>query len=105
MQHQPSSRTYSTSRITPKAPWRLVKVCPLADYALDVEFTDGTMGKVMMQKLVMGDNAGVFETLRDLSVFKQVFLLHGTATWPGGIDAAPDAMYDAIKAYGVCVLG
>jgi hypothetical protein len=36
--------------------------------------------------------------LRDPEFFKRVFLDHGAVAWPGDIDLAPDAMYEAIQA-------
>lgn len=86
------------------APWRLTKVKPLADYRLEVEFIDGTHGFVEMSHRVTSDKAGVFATLRDISLFNQVHLEHGVATWPGEIDLAPDAMHDEIKFHGKWIL-
>jgi len=42
--------------------------------------------------------AGVFEQLRDPAMFARVGVTHGAVTWPNGVDLAPDAMYDEIKA-------
>ena len=86
------------------APWRLTKVKPLANYRLEVEFIDGTHGVVEMSHRVTSDKAGVFATLKDISLFNQVHLEHGVATWPGEIDLAPDAMHDEIKLHGKWVL-
>ena len=82
-------------------PWRLARVKPLEDYTLEVEFIDGTHGFVKMKKLIMSKSAGIFAELADVGVFSQAHLEYGVVTWPGGIDLAPDAMYDAIKQYGV----
>jgi hypothetical protein len=54
--------------------------------------------------LITGKEAGVFATLRDPQLFSQVSLNLGTVVWPGELDLAPDAMYDAIKANGRWVL-
>jgi hypothetical protein len=37
-------------------------------------------------------------------MFSQVHIDHGALTWPGDVDLAPDAMYDAIKTHGEWVL-
>ena len=37
----------------------------------------------------------------DPDIFGMVFLEYGAVTWPGEIDLAPDAMYDAIKTTGI----
>ena len=86
------------------APWRLTKIKPLANYRLEVEFIDGTHGFVEMSQRVKSVKAGVFAALKDVSLFNQVHLEHGVATWPGEIDLAPDAMHDEIKLHGKWVL-
>ena len=43
-------------------------------------------------------NAGIFAALPDPAVFAQATAEHGVVTWPGELDLAPDAMYDAIRA-------
>jgi hypothetical protein len=77
----------------------------LSGFRLAVEFVDGTAGEVDLSRLVNSEQAGVFRSLSDPSVFAQVFLEHGVVTWPGEIDLAPDAMYDAIRAGGRWLLG
>jgi Protein of unknown function (DUF2442) len=37
-------------------------------------------------------------------MFARVFLEHGALTWPGGIDLAPDAMYERIRSAGRSIL-
>lgn len=86
------------------APWRLTKVKPLEDYKLAVEFIDGTHGLVEMKERVLNSTTGVFAQLKELNTFNQVHLEYGAVTWPGEIDLAPDAMYDAIKLNGVWIL-
>jgi hypothetical protein len=54
--------------------------------------------------LVHSPNAGVFATLRDEMLFRQVRLELGAVTWPGELDLAPDAMYAAIRQTGKWVL-
>ena len=81
-------------------PWRVVDVHVLPDYALAVRFADGTEGEVDLSGLVLGPNAGVFAALRDRATFAQAALANGVVTWPGQLDLAPDAMYDAIRAHG-----
>ncbi len=86
-----------TSGLSFSMPWRVVSVKPLTNYCLEVHFVDGTSGEVDMSKLVLSKEAGVFEALRDIDLFNQVYVDHGAVTWPGEIDLAPDAMYDEIK--------
>lgn len=86
------------------APWRLLKVKPLLNYRLEVEFTDGLHGFVDLSQRVVSSTAGIFSSLKDLSIFNKVYIEYGVATWPNEIDLAPDVMYDEIKAHGVWVL-
>ncbi|MBF0132514.1 MAG: DUF2442 domain-containing protein [Magnetococcales bacterium] len=86
------------------APWRIAEVQALPNYCLKVRFLDGVEGIVAMSHLVMDEDAGVFTALRDQDLFAQVYLDYGAVTWPGEIDLAPDAMYNAIKAHGAWVL-
>ncbi|MCM2357891.1 MAG: DUF2442 domain-containing protein [Geobacteraceae bacterium] len=83
--------------IIPKAPWRISEVRPMPDYRIWVKFNDGTQGTVAMAGLIQSPSAGVFAVLRDESLFSQVALHYGAVTWPGELDIAPDAMYEAIR--------
>lgn len=85
-------------------PWRVVTVKPLAEYCLNVTFVDGTKGDVDLSKMILSSEAGVFEALRDLNLFNQVYIERGAVTWPGEIDLAPDAMYKEIKKHGKWVI-
>jgi hypothetical protein len=42
--------------------------------------------------------------LQDPAVFGQLQVTDGFVTWPGELDLAPDAMYEAIKENGQWVL-
>lgn len=79
------------------APWRVIRVQPLENYTLEVEFMDGTQGLVNMKQRISSPKAGVFAKLSDITFFNQVYLKHGVVTWPDEIDLAPDAMHNAIK--------
>jgi hypothetical protein len=85
-------------------PWRVVAVEALPGFQLHVRFVDGLQGTVDMNRLVHSAKAGVFAELADPERFARVFVEHGAVTWPGEIDLAPDAMYDAIKQAGRWVL-
>jgi hypothetical protein len=90
--------------ITPKAPWRVATVCSLPGFRLSVRFNDGSEGTVTMSRFIHSPNAGVFEILQDEELFSKVGVEYGAVTWPGGLDLAPDAMYDAICLTGEYVL-
>jgi hypothetical protein len=67
---------------------------------------DGTVGEVHLKSFLRSPtiDGTLFEPLRDPAVFAQARLVLGAVQWPNGADLAPDAMYDAIREYGVWVL-
>jgi len=75
---------------------RVVKVSPLPQYRLHVEFDDGMSGTVEIFPRLSGP---VFEPLRDEAVFRQVTIDEdsGAVCWPGGPDLSPDAMYSRLS--------
>jgi hypothetical protein len=98
--HEDTEQDFSAAiapAIIPRAPWRIAEVRPMPDYRLWVRFNDGTQGTVAMSGLVQSPSAGVFAVLRDEKLFSQVTLCYGAVTWPGELDLAPDAMYEAIR--------
>lgn len=104
MRQTSGTKKDSATGIKCTAPWRLIKVVPLTNYMLEVEFNDGLRGRIEMSQLIFSPHAGVFATLKDSRLFNQVHLIHGVATWPGEIDLAPDAMHDEIACGGVWIL-
>lgn len=86
--------------IVPSAHWRIKHVEALDGFRLRVEFVDGLTGFVEMANLLHSPRAGVFAVLADPLKFAQVSLEYGVVTWPGEIDLAPDAMYEAIQQTG-----
>ena len=86
--------------VEPCAP-PVVVVTAVENLTLHVEFADGLQGEV---KFLPSHLVGVFELLKNPTLFAQARIEHGTVTWPGELDLAPDAMYDAVKQRGVWVL-
>ena len=80
---------------------RVVKVSPLPQYRLHVEFDDGVSGTVEIFPRLSGP---VFEPLREVAFFAlaNVDSETGTVVWPNGADLAPDALHagtlDAVSA-------
>ncbi len=68
---------------------------------LAVRFRDGVSGEVVFKPSHL---FGVFEALKDPTVFAKVTCEDGFVSWPGDVDLAPDAMYDAIKRDGCWTL-
>jgi hypothetical protein len=97
-EHPSTSLTAPES--TPRSHWSVTQVEPLSGFRLRVLFADGLTGVVDMSALVHSPEAGVFAALRDPSLFAQVALDYGAASWPGELDLAPDAMHAAIQEHG-----
>ncbi len=100
MRNQATTEEDRSPGVIPAAPWRVTDVQALAGYRLKVRFRDSTEGTVDLSRLIAGEQAGVFAALRDPAVFAKVHVECGAVTWPGGLDLAPDAMYDAIRERG-----
>lgn len=81
--------------------WDVAKANVMEHLTLSVCFADGTSGLVVFEPSHL---TGVFEPLNSPDFFQKVYIDHGVVTWPGEIDLAPDAMYQAIKNHGVWVL-
>ncbi len=81
--------------------WDVVDVKTIAALALQVKFADGTTGKVRFEPSHL---TGVFAALKDPILFEQAHIDGGAVVWPGDLDLAPDAMYQAIKSQGEWVL-
>ena len=85
--------------------WSIVHFTLLPDYRIEVSFADGTSGIAdLAPRLSQGPLGDGFDPLCDEKLFSQAFLEHGALTWPGGIDLAPDAMYQRIRIAGTSVL-
>jgi len=87
------------------ASWSISHCEVLPDYKIAVTFADGTTGIAdLYPRLSQGQLGDGFDVLCDSQVFSRVYLEHGALTWPGGMDLAPDAMYERIKKSGVSIL-
>ena len=82
--------------------WEDVVSARIIDYLeFEVTFADGLTGKV---RILPSFLFGVFEKLKDPVFFNQIQVTNGFVTWPGELDLAPDAMYDAIKKDGEWII-
>ena len=86
--------------VRPAAPWRVTSLEVLSGFRLRVGFNDGTQGTVELAGFLNSASAGVFERLRDPSLFCQARIELGAVTWPGDLELAPDAMHHAIREHG-----
>jgi hypothetical protein len=81
--------------------WDVVSVTITSHLEFSVTFADGLSGRV---KLSPSHLYGVFAPLGDPDFFKRLQVADGFVTWPGDIDLAPDAMYEAIQRDGEWLL-
>ncbi len=81
--------------------WNVIEVKAISPLSIHVIFSDGTSGKVQFKPSHL---TGVFEKLKDPEIFRQAYIENGAVTWPGNVDLAPDAMYQAIKTNGEWIL-
>ena len=74
----------------------IIRVKPLKDLRLHLEFEDGIEGEVDIGKLIKF--TGVFEPLQDKDFFGKVAVNPewGTIFWPNGADLDPDVLYSVI---------
>jgi hypothetical protein len=87
------------------AVWSIVRFKVLSNYKIEVGFADGTSGVAdLSPRLSQGPLGDGFDPLCEATMFAKVYLEHGALTWPGGIDLAPDAMYQRIRESGTSTL-
>lgn len=69
----------------------------VGQHKLQLTFSDGTVGVVDFND---EDWTGIFAPLADPDYFASVSVdpEMGTVVWPNGVDMAPDALYDDVKA-------
>lgn len=84
---------------------RIKAVRHLADYRLELTFTDDTKGEIDLKERITG-RGGVFEPLQDVAYFKQVKVdtEAGTIVWPNGVDFCPDVLYSLATGHPIRIL-
>ena len=75
--------------------WNVIDVLPKGPREIGVRFEDGLVGTVRIDQSFC---TGVFAPLMDDAAVHEARVENGAVTWPGGLDLAPDAMYDRVKA-------
>lgn len=77
---------------------RIIRIDVRRPFVLYVEFDDGVKGEYDMTDRL---NGPVFAPLRDPAIFAQVKLADwGAPVWPNGVDIAPDALHERLRARG-----
>ena len=75
----------------------VVEVRPLDSYRVYLRFDDGVQGEINLEPLLSPFD-GVFEPLKDLECFREVFVDEGgTIAWPNGADLAPEVLYSKVS--------
>ena len=110
MQPTTASETDRPAEVAPPirhlVPWRVVVAHVLPNSRLRVEFVDGTAGEVDLGPALRASQVRgtLFEPLLAPEFFAQARVVLGAVEWPNGADLAPDAIYDAIREHGRCVV-
>jgi len=63
-----------------------VKVGPIEDYSIRIQFDDGVVKTIDIKPFIDG---GISTELRDINFFNRVYLDNGSVTWPNGYDFCP----------------
>jgi len=69
----------------------------LPGYRLSVTFQDGASGIADLSAVTTASKCGIYEALKDPTIFAQARLELGVVTWPNGADIDPAWMYEQIK--------
>jgi hypothetical protein len=71
----------------------ITSVTKLGEYRLRLTFNNGAAKEVDLSNELFGE---LFEPLRSLDVFAQVYVNHetGTIEWPNGADFAPEFLFE-----------
>ncbi|MBL8016642.1 MAG: DUF2442 domain-containing protein [Ignavibacteria bacterium] len=64
----------------------IVKVEPIEDYSIRIQFDDGVVKTIDIKPFIDG---GISTELRDINFFNRVYLDNGSVTWPNGYDFCP----------------
>ncbi len=74
--------------------WDATVVQPLEDFRIYVELQDGRKGIFDMKPYL---NRGIFNELKSINYFNQVYISFGAVTWPNEQDIAPERLISELK--------
>ena len=69
----------------------VVRVLPREDFQLELWFNTGEH-RLFDAKPYL--DKGIFQRLRNASLFQQAYIAFDTVCWPGELDIAPETLYD-----------
>ncbi|OIO92626.1 MAG: hypothetical protein AUK03_09560 [Anaerolineae bacterium CG2_30_64_16] len=69
---------------------RVKRVKPNPDYTITLVFTNGEVRRFDVNPYL---NTGIFQELKDISVFNSVKPILGSVQWENGQDFCPDTLY------------
>jgi hypothetical protein len=69
----------------------VVAVHAIPEFQLDLEFENGEVRRFDMRPLL---KMRPWNRIAAVSVFELAHVDYGTVVWPGGIDVAPETLYD-----------
>jgi hypothetical protein len=76
----------------PSAPYRVLAARIEHDRVITVDFADGSSKTVDLAPWLTGP---VYERIgTDINAFNELYVDLGTVCWPGGVDIAPERLYD-----------
>ena len=75
---------------------KIVRVTPLHDRVLRLEFADGSSGNYDLAPLI-ARGTSLTSALADDQYFARFFLELGGLAWPNGFELAPGALYRQLK--------
>ena len=69
----------------------VISVSPRDDFHLELAFDTGEVRLFDARPYL---EKGVFQRLKDITLFKQAYVALDTVCWPGELDIAPETLYD-----------
>ena len=70
---------------------KVIRIRPLDGFMLEIEFNTGETRLFDARPYL---KKGIFQRLQDENLFRQAFVSLDTVCWPGGLDIAPETLYD-----------